>query len=143
MKEMKFSVEIHATKQTVWDTLWQDKTFREWASIIDPGTYMIGDLEEGDEVQFISSSSGYGVTSLVEKLIPGEFLLFRHSGDTQQNGEHEREKQWTGGAETYSLVEENGITTLTTTCDVPLELEEELKSSYPKALERVKVLAER
>ncbi len=141
MKELRFLVEIHATKQKVWDTLWQDKTLRQWAGIIDPGTYMVGNLKEGTEVQFISGN-GYGVTTLVEKLTPGNFLLFRHQADTQGSGTQEREKEWTGGQESYSLVEKNGITTLTAAFDVPLEMEEYFKDNYPKALERVKTLAE-
>ena len=140
---MQFSIEIHSTKERVWDILWQDKTFRQWASIIDPETYMVGDLKEGNEIQFISSQSGYGVTSLVEKLIVNEFLLLRHRADTQEGGKLEREEQWTGGQESYSLVEKNGSTTLTVAFDVPPELEEEFKVNYPKALEKVKVLAER
>jgi hypothetical protein len=143
MKEMQFSIEIHATKERVGDTLWKDETFREWASIIDPGTYMIGDLKEGNEIQFISSASGYGVTSLVVKLVAGEFLLLRHRADTQEDGKREREKEWTGGEEIYSLAEKDGSTTLSVAFDVPPELEEEFKFNYPKALERVKLLAER
>lgn len=142
MKKIQFSIEIHAAKDRVWDTLWQDETLREWAGIIDPGTYMVGDLKEGNEVQFISGN-GYGVTSLVEKLTPGEFLLLRHSADTQGNGKREREQEWTGGEESYSLVEKDGTTTLTAAFDVPPEMEEYFKITYPKALERVKVLAER
>lgn len=142
MKEMPFSIDINATKERVWDTLWRDETFRQWASIIDPGTYMVGDLKEGNEVQFISSENGYGVTSLVEKLIKGEFLLLRHSADTQGSGKQEREKQWAGGKESYSLAEKDGTTTLTVTFDVPPELEEYFKLTYPKALKQVKVLAE-
>ena len=46
MKEIQFSIEIHTTKERVWDTLWQDETFREWAGIIDPGTHMVGELKE-------------------------------------------------------------------------------------------------
>jgi uncharacterized protein YndB with AHSA1/START domain len=142
MKKMQFSIEINATKEKVWDTLWQDETLRQWASIIDPGTHMVGNLKEGNEIQFISGN-GYGVTSLVEKLTPYEFLLLRHSADTKDNGKREREKQWTGGKESYSLTEKNGTTTLTFTSDVPPELEEYFKVNYPKALERVKVSAER
>lgn len=142
MHEMRFVVEIHATKEKVWDTLWQNETFRQWANIIDPETYMVGDLKEGNEVQFISAASGYGVTSLVAQLVPGEFLLLKHQADTQSSGTREREKQWTGGQESYSLTEKDGTTTLTVAFDVPSELEEEFKVSYPKALERVKVLAE-
>jgi uncharacterized protein YndB with AHSA1/START domain len=142
MKKLQFSIEINATKEKVWDTLWQDETLRQWASIIDPGTHMVGNLKEGNEIQFISGN-GYGVTSLVEKLTPYEFLLLRHSADTKDSGKREREKQWTGGKESYSLTEKNGTTTLTFTSDVPPELEEYFKVNYPKALERVKVLAER
>jgi len=142
MKEMQFRVEINATKEKVWDTLWQDETLRQWAGIIDPGTYMTGELKEGGEVQFISAENGYGVTSLVEKLIPGEFLLLRHSADTQEAGKQEREKEWTGGAESYRLTDKDGVTTLTAAFDVPTELEEYFEINYPKALERVKELAE-
>lgn len=143
MKEIQFSIEINATKERVWDTMWQDETFRDWASIIDPETYMVGDLKEGNEIQFISSASGYGVTSLVEKLTAGEFLLLRHIADTQEDGKREREKEWTGGEESYSLAEKDGTATLTVAFDVPPELEEEFNVNYPKALERVKILAER
>lgn len=138
---MQFQVEIRATKEKVWDTLWQDETFRQWAGIIDPGTYMVGELREGNEVQFISAN-GYGVTSLVEKIMPNEFLLLRHQADTQDSGKREREKEWTGGEESYRLMEEESITTLTATFGVPLELEEYFKVNYPKALECVKELAE-
>ncbi len=142
MKELQFSVEIHSSNEKVWNTLWQDKTFRQWATIIDPGTYMVGDLKEGNEVQFISSENGYGVTSLVEKLIPLEYVLIRHSADTQDEGKRQRDSQWTGGKETYKLAEEQGTTTLTVTFDVPPELEEYFNTTYPKALAKVKALSE-
>ena len=142
MKEMEFQVEINALREKVWDTLWRDETFREWAGIIDPGTHLVGELKEGNEVQYISGN-GYGVTSFVERLIENEFLLLRHSADTQDNGEQEREKEWTGGTESYSLADKDGVTTLTTRFDVPAELVEYFSVHYPKALERVKELAER
>lgn len=142
MKEIQFSIEIHATKERVWDILWQDETLRDWAGVIDPGTHLVGDLKEGNTVQFISGN-GYGVTSLVEQLTPGELLRLRHRADTQGNGIQERDKQWTGGKESYTLAEQEGTTTLTAAFDVPPELEDYFKVNYPKALERVKVLAER
>lgn len=143
MEKMQFTIEINTTKETVWDTLWQDETFREWAGIIDPGTYMVGDLAEGNEIQFISAENGYGVTSLVEKVTEGEFLLLKHRADTQDTGKQLREEEWTGGEESYSLTEKDGVTTLTAAFDVPSEMEEYFKDTYPKALEQVKVLAER
>ena len=104
---------------------------------------MIGEMKEGNEVQFISSVNGYGVTSLIEKLAPNEHVLFRQMADTKDSGEREREKEWTGGAESYSLAENNDVTTLTADIDVPPGQEETFKVRFPKALERVKILAEK
>lgn len=140
---MQFSITIDAAREQVWDTLWHDETFREWAGIIDPGTYMVGDLKKGSEIQFISSENGYGVTSLVEDLVEGEFLSLRHSADTQEQGKREREKEWSGGLEKYALEEVNGVTIVSATFDVPAEMEDYFRSTYPKALQRVKELAER
>lgn len=142
MKEIQFSIDIHTPKEKVWNVLWQDETFRDWAGLIDPGTYMVGELKEGNEVQYISAENGYGVTSLVEKLVENEYLLLRHQADTQDTGARDREKQWTGGGESYTLEEKDGVTTLTVALDVPEELEEIMNDSYPRALQRVKVLAE-
>ena len=143
MKQMQFVVKIQASKERVWDVLWADETFREWAGLIDPGTYMVGELKEGNGVQYISAENGYGVTSLVVSVIPNEYLLLKHQADTQDVGAREREAEWTGGEESYSLTEQDGTTTLTAAFDVPPDLEAYFNDAYPKALERVKELAEK
>ena len=139
---MQFSIEIEAPRGKVWQTLWEDKTLRDWGNIIDEGLYMVGEMAEGNEVQFISSE-GLGVTSFVEKLIPHEYIAFKQVADTMDSGEQERDKEWTGGTESYELIEKNGITNLIVKIDVPPGLEEIFKDRFPKALERVKVLAEK
>ncbi len=143
MQNLQFSTTIKAPRETVWHILWDDKTFRDWAGIIDEGTYMKGELKEGNEVQYISSGNGYGVTSLVEKLIPNEFVLMRHQADTKDSGEALREKEWTGGGESYTLTEHDGVTTLTFAADIPAGMEELFEDRIPKALERIKVLADK
>jgi hypothetical protein len=135
MKEMQFSVVINASKEKVWSTLWEDVTFRDWARLIDEGTYIQGTMEEGNEIQFISSVSGYGVADLIERLIPNEFVLFRHSADTFESGKQLRTNEWTGGSESYSLIEEYGITTLIVKTDVPAEQEETFSVRFPLALD--------
>jgi hypothetical protein len=142
MQKMQFSIKIKAPREKVWSTLWDDKTFRDWANIVDEGTYMTGEMKEGNKVQFISSVSGYGVTSLIEKLSLNEFVLFRQVADTKDSGKREREKEWTDGTESYELIEKGGITNLTVNIDVPPGQEETFKIRFPKALERVKMLAE-
>ena len=142
MKKLTFTIGIHASKEKVWDALWQYESFQDWAGYIDPGTYMVGDLALGNEVQFISSENGYGVTSLVDQLVLHEWLVLKHQADTQDTGASQREKEWTGGAETYRLIEHDDTTTLTVTIDVPFDLVQVMDEAYPKALGRVRVIAE-
>src|SRR5688572_6032188 len=114
MKNLKHSIEINASKEKVWEVLWDDQTLRDWANIIDEGTYMTGTLEEGKEVNFIGNSDegvSYGVTSRVEKLIPYEYILFTRIADIKVSKDgliEKRDNQWTGGTEDYKLEENNG-----------------------------------
>ena len=141
MEEMRFSVKIKARKEKVWAVLWQDETLRDWAGVIDPGTYMVGEIKEGGVVQF-NSSEGYGVASLVFRMIENEFILLRHMADTKNGGCENREKQWSGGRESYRLTEKNNMTTLEIVIDVPKELKKIMENRYPKALARIKELSE-
>lgn len=143
MKELEYKIEINKPKETVWFTLWDDQSFRDWSNNIDEGTYMLGDLFEGNEIQFISSVNGYGVTSLVSKLIPNEYILFKHASDTQNTGTETRDKQWTGGSESYTLTENDGSTVLIIKSEIPDELVEIFNVSMPMALDRIKYLAEK
>lgn len=141
MEKMKFSIEIDASKEMVWRTLWEDATFRDWADIIDEGMYIDGDLKEGNTIQFRSSVNGYGVSSLVEQFTPNDRASFRHSSDTQENGTKERDNEWTGGTESYTLTGDK-MTVLTIESDIPPEQKATFTIRMPKALERIKTLAE-
>jgi uncharacterized protein YndB with AHSA1/START domain len=146
MQNIRHSIEISASKEKVWEVLWSDQTLRDWANIIDEGTYMEGQLQEGHEVNFMSGNSGYGVNSRVEKLIPNEFVSFKQVADIKidKDGSIEkRDKQWTGGLDSYELTENHGKTELSNIQDVPDELVEMFKTRIPQALQRIKVLAEK
>lgn len=142
MIDLEFKIIINKPKELVWFVLWDDQSFRDWANNIDEGTYLLGDLAEGNEIQFISSINGYGVTSLVSKLVLYEYILFKHAADTQDAGTETRDKQWTGGSESYSLSEVNGKTELIIKSEIPDELVDIFKVSMPIAINRIKELAE-
>ncbi len=142
MNSQTYSVDINANKGVVWKTMWNDSTFRMWAGLIDPGTYMVGELAEGKTVQFISTENGYGVTSLVAELRPEEYVLIKHSADTQNEGQQSRKDQWSGGTEQYLLTQYDDTTTLNAKFDVPSELETYFAEAYPKALNVIKQQSE-
>lgn len=142
MRKIKCSIEIKSSRKKVWKTLWSNITFPNWANIIDGGMYMKGSLIEGEEVEFISSVNGYGVISLVEKLIPNEYVLFKHKEDTEDSGLHKRKDEWAGGRESYYLKEKDEVTELIVKMDVPAKLEELFNERLANALKRIKTLSE-
>ena len=149
MQNMQHSIEIDASKEKIWNVLWSDNTFRDWSSIIDEGTFMVGNLEEGSEVNFIGNKTegvSYGVTAKVEKLTPNELISFTRIADIQVNEDgsiSKRDKQWAGSLESYELEEHDHKITLSITQDVPEELVEYFQAKLPQALERIKELAEK
>lgn len=143
MVALNYMIRINASKQKIWAVLWDDHTFREWANLIDEGTYMNGELREGGEVEFISSVNGYGVTSYVEKLVPEEFVRLKHLADTQEYGTDQREKEWSGGSESYRLTEVDGLTELSIIMDVPDDLSDYFNTVYPSVLSSIKWLSEK
>lgn len=144
MQRQEYSVSVAASKERVWSVLWGDETFKDWAGIIDEGQYMLGELAEGKKVHFLSAS-GYGVVSLIERLIPNEYVSIRQLADLKDGKEQpfaNKEQDWAGGQESYSLHEADGLTTLTVALDVPGEHAAEFESTMPRALRRIKELAE-
>jgi uncharacterized protein YndB with AHSA1/START domain len=148
MQTLQQSIDINAPKEKVWEVLWSTETFKNWAGIIDEGTYIQGDLKEGEEVNFIGNNDSgirYGITSRIEKLIPNEYMLFTRINDIMVHNDgtiENREKQWAGGIESYHLEESNGNTKLTIIQDTPDELVEYFSSKIPLVLDRIKELSE-
>lgn len=142
MIETLFSIEIKASKETVWRTLWEENTFNQWANIIDEGTVMKGELAEGQCVEFISTVNGYGVNSLIAELKPHEYILFHHGADTQDMGRALREEEWTNGKESYELKQEGEKTLLIVKTDIPVDLVDIFNQRLPLALAKIKELSE-
>jgi uncharacterized protein YndB with AHSA1/START domain len=142
MKRQVFSIDIKAPRAKVWRVLWDDESFRDWANLIDEGMTLVGELKEGNTVEFVSAVGGYGVRSQVVRLVPGELVSLKHLTDTEDLGAAERADEWTGGTEDYTLVEQAGVTTLKLATDVPPTQEATMSVRLPLALDRVRALAE-
>lgn len=140
MKEYQFSISIIAPKEKVWFIMWNDNTFRDWANFIDEGMYMVGEMKEGNNIHFISPINNYGVISKIEKLIPNEYIVFKHQVDTI--GNVKRDNEWSGGTESYNLSFKDGITTLITKTELPINQIETFNTFVPQSLNRIKELSE-
>lgn len=55
MEKLHFSTNINAPREKVWDTLWNDNSYRKWTSAFMEGSYAETDnWKEGSKVLFLS-----------------------------------------------------------------------------------------
>lgn len=144
INRLQFSIDIKAEKTKIWKALWNDASYRDWASIFFEGSYAISDnWKEGSKVQFLAPDQS-GIYSLIEKHIPNEIMAFKHIGNVLKGKEQlidVETKKWSGTTEVYTLTEGTNYSTLTVEIDVLEEHLDFMKNTLPKALERVKSLS--
>lgn len=144
MKKARFSIEINATPEKVWDILWNEDTYSKWTSIFNESSYAISDWEEGSKIQFLSSD-GNGMFSVIDKKVPGEYMSFKHMGIVRNGEEQHTDKEtenWTGAKENYTLVRKNGGTELSVEMEMTDDFQKYFEDTFPQALQKVKEMAE-
>jgi uncharacterized protein YndB with AHSA1/START domain len=139
-----FSIDINASKEKVWYSLWDDENYEAWVSTFCEGSYAISDWNQGSKIYFLDQN-GSGMNSEIAINKPFETMLFRHLGELKEYSEQpetETTKAWSGAEERYDLKENNGITTVTVTIDLVEKYLDYFNDAFPKALEKLKSIAE-
>ena len=140
METLKSHSTINAPKEKVWETLWNDDTYRQWTSVFSEGSYAKSDWNEGSKILFLSPK-GEGMFSVIDRKIPNEQMTFRHLGEIRDGVEEP--KDWANAVESYHLKDNNGKTELTVALDITDEFAQHFKEIFPKALNAVKEIAEK
>lgn len=144
LKQISFSTVINAPKQKVWTTLWNDKNYREWTSVFSEGSHATTDWVEGSAIQFLDGNNN-GMGSIISKKIENEEMLFTHISEIKDGVEQpldENTKAWSGATERYELKEQGGNTALKVVMETGDSFVDYFNEVFPKALARVKALAE-
>lgn len=144
MQNKQFSILINAPRNKVWDVLWTDDSYRKWAATFAEGSRAKTDWKKGSKIHFVDGSNS-GMVAEVADNIPGEYMSIRHLGSVMngvENYEDEQGKEWNGSLENYTLRDENGQTKLDVDMDIAEEYLSYFENAWPKALQKVKELAE-
>ncbi|WP_460219943.1 hypothetical protein [Psychroserpens sp. MEBiC05023] len=141
LNRLKFSITIHAEKTKIWDALWTDKGYRNWAGVFFEGSYAVTkNWKEGSIVHFLGPDKS-GICSNIEKHIPNKTIQFKHIGNVIEGKEQpidDKVKKWSGATETYTLTGEKNINSLLVEIDVLDEHVEFMTRTFPQALETIK-----
>jgi len=144
MKKLQFSIDIRASRQTVWETMLAHDSYRVWTAEFSEGSYYEGAMETGARVRFLVPS-GHGMVSEVAECRPPEVLSLKHLGyvkDGVEDTESEMVRSWAPAFENYTLSYAGLSTHLQIDIDVTPEFEEYMTKAWPKALARLKQMCE-
>jgi uncharacterized protein YndB with AHSA1/START domain len=148
MKKLNYSVHIAAPVHTVWSTMLEADTYRQWAGSFNPTSRFEGDWQLGSIIRFVGANADGSTGGLVGRIVenrPDEFVSVQYFG-VVENGvddtESEMAKQFAGTFESYSFHEFDGVTVLGVEQDSADEFAAMFEEEWPKALAVLKQLAE-
>lgn len=153
MEKLQFSTRINAPVQTVWSTMLDDATYREWTSAFYEGSYYEGDWNQGSEIRFLGpddNGSTGGMLATVEESRPHEFVSLRYLGQIVNGVDDttsDEARSIAGGHENYTFRQADGVTELDVEIDFAAGSDDEFvqmfSDMWPKALDKLKVICER
>lgn len=148
MKKIDLSIQIDATPEKVWQTVIGEKTYPIWTEAFGAGSDFQGKWEQGGKVLFAGPGEDGGLEGMVSEIAelrPNEYLSIRHLGYLRNGVEDTTSpeiKAWAPSYENYTLTAKDGGTEFTLDMDSQDEFYDMFMMLWPKALERIKELAE-
>ena len=150
MQKLHFSTIVNAPKKKVWDTMFQDATYREWTNAFNPkGSWYEGDWNQGSKIRFLGPGENGQVSGMVSRIKenrPHEYVSIEHLGiidNGKEDTTSDAVKQWTPAFENYTFKETNGGTEVLVDMDTVDEYKKMFEETWPKALQKLKELAEK
>lgn len=149
MEKLNFSILINAPKEKVWDTMLEDKTYRQWTAAFNEGSYYKGDWSKGSKILFLGPNPETGkeggmVSRIAENKLY-EFISIEHLGiinDGVEDTTSEAVKLWAGSHENYIFKDKSGKTEVLVEIDITEEYKDMFNDMWVNALQKLKEISE-
>lgn len=147
MEKMTFNTTINASREKVWNILWDDASYPAWTSAFCEGSHAVTDWQKGSKVLFLDGNKS-GMVSRVAENVPNEYMSFEHLGEVKdgiEDTESEQVKAWAGAHENYTLTTTGSKTALLVEMEcanVPDDFKDYFRKTWPLAMDKIKALAE-
>lgn len=140
LKTISFSININASREIVWNTLWNAETYNKWTKPFMDGSHIVGELKENNTIQFLGKDN-CGMSSIIEKLVENEQVVFAHQREIKDGVEVG--PLWQNSREIYHLRKEkdSGIE-LQVVLDITEDMQDYFNKIFPGSLEIVKQISE-
>lgn len=149
MLTIKFTTVINAPRQKAWETMLEDKTYRQWTKAFYPGSYYEGSWEKGKEIRFLArdeKGSLGGMYSRIKDNVRHQFISIEHLGivvNGKVDTTSEEVKQWAPSFENYTFSDEGEMTRVTVEMQVEEKHKDMFDGMWRQALKELKGLCEK
>lgn len=148
MHKLKFSITINTPPEKVWNTMLGKDSYREWTDVFSSGSHYIGDWSQGSKILFLAPDKAGKISGMVSRIResrPWQFVSIEHLGfveDGKEDTTSEAVAGWAGALENYTFKDIGGKTEVLVEMDTSDEYREMFENTWPKALDKLKELAE-
>ncbi|HYG14139.1 MAG TPA: SRPBCC domain-containing protein [Bacteroidia bacterium] len=144
MKTIKKSVEIKASKEKVWDILFDTEKSKAWYEAFMAGSHAEGNWTK-DSLMLFKDAEGTGLAARVVEITPGELVDLQYEAvvyNGKLNYDDQEAQDWKGLHETYRVTGNGVATTLAIESGVPDRFFGSMDEAWDNAIKKIKELAE-
>lgn len=143
MQTLEFSIRIESTAEKLWDCLWHRDNYRRWTAVFCAGSdYATDHFATGSKIHLFAPN-GDGLYSILDQVVPGRLLVFRHLGELKAFKEQPADASlWTEALERYEISTQPQGVMLRVQVDTLEPYVEMMQKTFPIALQEVKQMAE-
>ncbi|TFD33038.1 SRPBCC domain-containing protein [Cryobacterium cryoconiti] len=148
MDKLHFTTRIDAPVHTVWTTMLDQSTYREWTRLFHDGSHFVGSWNPGQVIRFLAPGDDGTLRGLVARVVdlrPDELISLEYLGEVSggiNDTTSAHAQRFAGAHEDYSFRESDGVTTLVVEVDTDEEFTAMFAAQWPRALARLTELAE-
>ncbi len=144
MKTLSYNIEIYATKEKIWDILFNPTTYSQWTHYFSPDSVLKTDWAVDGKTYFLAKN-GDGMISTIDSIDHPNSVVFKHLGIIKDGVEDTNSKEvedWSGLQEKYFLIDLVDHVKLQAEVQTYEEYESIMNNGFEKGLAIIKQLAE-
>lgn len=149
MDKLHFSIRIDRPRAQVWNIMLEDSTYRRWTEPFHPGSHYVGDWKQGSKILFLGPDEKGGLSGMVSRIRENrlhEHIAIEHLGLVMNGVEDTTSpavRGWAGALEAYTFRDLGAATEVQVDMDIDAEHKAMFEEIWPKALQKLKDIAER
>lgn len=147
--KLRFSININAPVERVYNNMIGDKTYSKWTYPFNPTSTFEGNWEKGKSINFVGideNGKKGGMICKVKENIPHKFISLEMEGILKENEaitSGEEVEKWKGGLENYYFFPNGNQTKLEIITDSNEDFKEYFEETWPQALKKLKEICEK